>query len=1239
MKTDLSSYPFGILYNTADDPLNSFYIPALERSVLVVRGTGYYTSTSLAVAAAGVSRLVHNGGRMEIFCGAQLSPNDVEAIAKGESLENAVGRGLADSLFVPVEDEFRTARLSVLAWMIAEGRLDIHVVLSVDGDGKPVPASKAQEYFHPKMGLFLDSSGNSMSMYGSVNETETGWTRNYENFQVNCSWDREDVPAGKAFINRAKQEFNRLRNNEAAGWHVMPIPKAAKQKLLKYCPTSKPPVLDPLELQIGKVEPKPSINQIKAAFLRDAPRMPWASWLGAASSTVSPWPHQRKIYSGVVASYPNNYLFCDEVGLGKTIEAGLVLRQLIISKRIKRCLLLVPRAVQKQWQEEMWEKFSLNIPLYAGGIVKDVFGEKLSFDSSKGAWNSFDMLIATSHLAKRAERRPELLEADKWDLVIVDEAHHARRKDFLNTDLYRPNSLLTLLTGRDGNGGLVQNTKCIYLLTATPMQVNPVEVWDLLKVLGMGGRWGARKENFLRFFEEVRLPFEARNWQFLLAMTKDCIDGGIPIDPVVAVMAENRLGYVECQRLVNLTSGNSSTFSHHNLSEDSLAVLDHVIKSTTPIRGMMWRNTRNLLREYKKKGLLDAIVPVREPRNQWIDLEDSEEDSEWALYCKIEEYISDFYKKYEEKRKGLGFVMTVYRKRLTSSFYALEKSMERRLAYLNNTLAGDDLLSDEDFEEGSFFEDEDVDIQAEEDLSTEIFYVEEFLRGLKNLSGDSKYNQLVDDIDYFFRLRDTIIIFTQYTDTMDYLRENLKHVYGKKVACYSGRGGERWTGSQWLLVPKEEIKGDFRAGDELKILLCTESASEGLNLQTCGVLINYDMPWNPMRVEQRIGRIDRIGQRFDKVWIRNYFITDTVEAQVYQRLEQRIGDFTAVVGRLQPILHGIEETIKTVSMAGGSDRDRILAKKLDEIEKQLEDNRLRDFDLNDFVESDSDSNSITELPATLEDIEDCLLNNGIPGVSIEPSEEENIWNLTFEGSEYSVTFQSEVFDEYPNSVQMLTWGNPLFERIISKAVHGSETDKEGFLSISSKHTSIWLRPNETKDVVSLNNVSELEPSSEMEWSDSSEICASRVFSELVKNEDFDRQASSENKNTWQKSRLLIEAKEILADAVFMMVADMSSKFQFESSGSNLTKEAFNKLLEIGYPWKGLVSVVGILDTVTINSINDRLSAESLERKPWLKNLEKLKGRARSMLHRILDSRKKVIDRTTKHVMKRFYGSS
>ena len=105
-----------------------------------------------------------------------------------------------------------------------------------------------------------------------------------------------------------------------------------------------------------------------------------------------------------------------------------------------------------------------------------------------------------------------------------------------------------------------------------------------------------------------------------------------------------------------------------------------------------------------------------------------------------------------------------------------------------------------------------------------------------------------------------MIVFTQYTDTMDYLRDKLRHVYGAQVACYSGRGGERWDGKAWVGTSKENIKTAFRERQDIKILLCTESASEGLNLQTCGVLINFDLPWNPMRVEQRIGRIDRIGQ-------------------------------------------------------------------------------------------------------------------------------------------------------------------------------------------------------------------------------------------------------------------------------------------------------------------------------------------------------------------------------------------
>ncbi|MFN9856698.1 MAG: helicase-related protein, partial [Pseudanabaena sp.] len=143
---------------------------------------------------------------------------------------------------------------------------------------------------------------------------------------------------------------------------------------------------------------------------------------------------------------------------------------------------------------------------------------------------------------------------------------------------------------------------------------------------------------------------------------------------------------------------------------------------------------------------------------------------------------------------------------------------------------------------------------------------------------DTKRSEFIKKLRQESLERDSAIVFTQYTDTMDYLRDTLLQLYGSQVACYSGRGGELYQENAWQIVPKEEIKRRFRDG-EIKLLLCTESASEGLNLQTCGVLFNYDMPWNPMRVEQRIGRIDRIGQKFSQVRIHNFYYDGTVEAK------------------------------------------------------------------------------------------------------------------------------------------------------------------------------------------------------------------------------------------------------------------------------------------------------------------------------------------------------------------------
>ena len=138
----------------------------------------------------------------------------------------------------------------------------------------------------------------------------------------------------------------------------------------------------------------------------------------------------------------------------------------------------------------------------------------------------------------------------------------------------------------------------------------------------------------------------------------------------------------------------------------------------------------------------------------------------------------------------------------------------------------------------------------------EIQYLEDLLRQFDNTGEDTKCAQFITTLRQELNDRESAIVFTQYTNTMDYLRNFLCSTSGNQVACYSGRGGELYRDGEWLTVRKEDIKHRFRAG-EVKILLCTESASEGLNLQTCGVLFNYDMPWNPMRVEQRFSRIGR----------------------------------------------------------------------------------------------------------------------------------------------------------------------------------------------------------------------------------------------------------------------------------------------------------------------------------------------------------------------------------------------
>jgi len=198
------------------------------------------------------------------------------------------------------------------------------------------------------------------------------------------------------------------------------------------------------------------------------------------------------------------------------------------------------------------------------------------------------------------------------------------------------------------------------------------------------------------------------------------------------------------------------------------------------------------------------------------------------------------------------------------------------------------------------------DPRRREELEAERLYLQDYIAALDQVAVDSKFDAFQHRLAAVVAEGHRVIIFTQYLDTLDFIRSQLVARYGDRIACYSGRGGEIWAPvvNAWRVVDKAEIKArsQRKHPHAMQILLGTDAASEGLNLQQFSALINYDLPWNPMRVEQRIGRIDRIGQEPLTVKILNLYMQGTIEEDAYYTLRHRIGAFEEVIGPLQPIL-------------------------------------------------------------------------------------------------------------------------------------------------------------------------------------------------------------------------------------------------------------------------------------------------------------------------------------------------
>ncbi len=915
--------------------------------------------------------------------------------------------------------------------MVANEHLDVKVAVPTDENGLPVTESAL---FHEKTGIITDTSGDRIAWTGSLNETASGWQHNWETINVFTSWG-----ADRARVEREEENIECLWANRRKRARVIEVPDAVQENLLKFSPKAGLPKRlkpdpDPLATKVTEPDPKAKwLREQVWSFIRKAPSLPpTGDVVGEATAPITPWPHQIRAFERMYHDWPPRLLIADEVGLGKTIQAGMVLRQAWLSGRARRILIMVPAAVMKQWQIELYEKFNLNWPIYAGGRLRwyspnpDQPPRTRVIDADQ--WHLEDVVIASSHLMRRRDRQVIVFEeARKWDLVVLDEAHHARRRGAGGPGDKGPNELLRLLRGMC-EGGLADG---LILLTATPMQVHPVEFWDLLDLLSLPSKWS--EDAFVEFFklsEGSDVTSEAFEMMARLFRAEERA-GQTKTDPDDRLLSS--LSRLKAKRVLSALR-DQSTIPRRKLGSTERSTALRLMRARTPVRRLLSRHTRALLRRYHKEGLLEAPIAERRVKDCFVEMTERERE----LYDAVESYISHTYGQATgTQRNAVGFIMTVYRRRLASSCQALASTLRRRLEKAEGTVSATTDQWNEDLPDDELTDDvidapEDVAQAADQALKhEEMGDIRRLLKMAERLPADSKLGELQRILNELRGKRgqaSQVMVFTQYTDTIDFLREELRMESSLRLMCFTGRGGEVPNGTGlWRTISRDEAKRRFRDG-EADVLLCTEAAAEGLNFQFCGALVNYDMPWNPMRVEQRIGRIDRLGQKHSTIQIFNLHYRDTVEADIYRALAKRIGLFEGVVGQLQPILAKMSGAIAQAVLEGRASSDDGRAALAQEVDREA----TASAPGINIDEAADTTFALTERPVssvTMDDLERVIRRPELlpDGFAVQPlGRREYSLTVPEHQSAIRITTDADYFEKHADSVELWSPGGACF---------------------------------------------------------------------------------------------------------------------------------------------------------------------------------------------------------------------
>ncbi len=831
------------------DVVDAFYSPALAESVAYDRSTFTFNAKGLVAAAAGLAGLLRNNGSVRIICEPKELSEDVRQAAiygHVQALLNAVPP--EDLTNVTADDIRAKEQLNVITWLVAQGRLEIRVAL---------PLTVGQGIFHDKTGIMSDAAGNRISFDGSPNETESGWGRNYERFHLFRSWAEQERVRGDV------DHFELLWNNQSTAVRVIPLPEHYSEHLKSVAPKENPAYARTISATGGVNEPTAEYRDQRSTYwqrVSDAIRKDPATTTATVPTTL--WPHQSAFFNRHAGSPgPDRLLIADEVGLGKTIQAGILLKARVNQGRVKRLLILAPKPACRQWQAELLHKFCLSVPvLETGGRTRLAYPDGSENDAANPPWASETMIASYQWLRQHSE---EFLASEpQYDMVIVDEAHRARFSEVANINR-RPNQFLALLRQ------LANCTESLLLLTATPMQLHEAELHALLELL-TPTIWDA--EEFRRFYHP-ETPATPEGWHFMVERYR-------PLSPDPKANDERLLH----QR--------NRAYVDGQLTPEVMESTARLMRERAPAKRLMSRHTRATLRQYARDGRIQAIIPERRVHPVAIQMNEAERH----LYDEIDALTNEVYAEAPGiNPTAMGFIMTTYRRRLGSSPRAFAQTcrnhLQRRQA---NTEAWREIAQLEADEQEDFSDDHLPDTVI---TPRAVERLEQAARQADQLERrDTKLSELRSRLtEWQADGHRKVIIFTQFRDTMLYLADRLAQYGYANITCISGQDDQS-PGDRGQHI-------DALRSSDAGLLICTETASESLNLQFCTAMVNYDIPWNPMTLEQRIGRIDRIGQERNVVDILNLFFEDTAEWDAYEAMRERLENIHGHVGEYQPILY------------------------------------------------------------------------------------------------------------------------------------------------------------------------------------------------------------------------------------------------------------------------------------------------------------------------------------------------